>query len=67
MKGLLQQPSTWRGLLLLGSSAAAFLGYGHLFSADIAENGVRFGGVVGAAVPVAIGIYDTLRDEFGGR
>lgn len=66
IKNLFKQSSTWRGLALLGSSAAAFFGYGHIFSADIAENGVRLGGVVGAAMPIAIGIYDTVRDEFKG-
>lgn len=61
------QSSTWRGLALIGSSVAAVLGYGHLFSAEITAQGLNFGGVVGAAVPVAVGIYDALRDEFKGE
>lgn len=66
LQKLARQPSTWRGLALLGSVVAAATGYGHLFSADVTENGVQLGGVVGAVVPMAIGIFDVVRDEFKG-
>jgi len=60
------QPSTVRGLTLLLSTLAAFFGYGHLFSAEITSQGVELGGVIGAAVPVAIGVYEVVRDEVKG-
>ncbi|WP_367989828.1 hypothetical protein AB2S62_21705 [Vibrio sp. NTOU-M3] len=64
----LKQPSTKRGLLLLLSSIAAVFGYGDLFSADITEQGVEIGGAIanaaGVIVPAAIGLYETVRNEF---
>ncbi|WP_330960010.1 hypothetical protein [Photobacterium sp. 53610] len=58
------QSSTWRGLALIGSAVAAVFGYGNLFSAEITDAGLQLGGVIGAAVPVAVGVYDAFRDEF---
>lgn len=60
------QPSTIRGLTLIASTVAAFLGYGHLFSAEITEQGINLGGAIGAAVPVAVGVYEVVRDEIKG-
>ncbi len=66
----LNQTSTWRGLTLIASAVAAFLGYGDLFSASISGDGVQLGGVIGQAatviVPAAIGVYETVRDEVKG-
>lgn len=66
----LDQTSTWRGLVLIASAAAAFFGYGDLFSASISGDGVQLGGVIGQAVtigaPLAIGVYDAVRDEVKG-
>ncbi|WP_406733443.1 hypothetical protein RJD39_04740 [Vibrio scophthalmi] len=65
------QSSTWRGLVLIASAAAAFLGYGDLFNASISGDGVQLGGVIGQAVaigtPLAIGVYDAVRDEVKGN
>lgn len=58
------QSSTWRGLALIGSAIAMVTGTGHLFSAEVTESGLVLGGVIGTAIPIAIGVYDTLRDEF---
>lgn len=59
-----EQGSTWRGLALMGSAVAGFMGYGHLFSVDVSASGLNFGGAVGVAVPLLVGAYDALRDEF---
>ncbi|WP_394126937.1 hypothetical protein [Vibrio hepatarius] len=64
----LKQPSTKRGLWLMLSSIAAVFGYGDLFSAEVTQQGVELGGVIanaaGVIVPAAIGLYETVRDEF---
>ncbi|MEZ8607888.1 hypothetical protein AB6D06_11760 [Vibrio sp. 10N.239.311.G01] len=57
------QPSTIKGLTLLLSTVAAFFGYGNLFSAEITDQGLELGGVIGAAVPVVVGVYEVVRDE----
>lgn len=62
-----KQSSTWRGLALVGSSIAAVMGYGHIFSAEITAQGLSLGGAVGAAIPFVVGAYDALRDEFKGQ
>ncbi|ODS10167.1 hypothetical protein [Vibrio scophthalmi] len=61
-----KQSSTWRGLALVGSAAALVSGNGHLFTAEVTDAGMQFGGVVGALVVAAIGVYDAIRDEFKG-
>ena len=61
------QPSTLRGMALLGSVVAAGTGHGSLFSAEMTESGVQMGGVIGVAVPVIVGAYDAIRDEFKGK
>lgn len=70
MKKLLKQASTWRGLALLAGSAASIFGYGDLFSASVTSEGVQMGGAVGSALafgaPLAIGLYETVRDEVKG-
>jgi len=65
-----KQSSTWRGLALIGSAAAAYFGYGDIFSASISNDGVQLNGVLGQAlmigVPLFIGVYDAIRDEYKG-
>ncbi len=66
---MFSQGSTWRGLALLGSSVAMLAtGDGHIFNATINETGLHLGGIVGNAintlVPVAIGAYELMKDEF---
>ncbi|WP_406733485.1 hypothetical protein RJD39_04880 [Vibrio scophthalmi] len=69
-KKLLKQKSTWRGVALLAGTAASVMGYGNLFSASVSNEGVQLGGAIGNALaigaPLAIGIYDTIRDEVKG-
>lgn len=58
-----KQPSTWRGLALLGSTAALVAGHGDVFSAEVTEQGVQLGGVVGLAITTAVGLWETLRNQ----
>ena len=57
-----KQPSTQRGIALLVS------GFGDLFNTEVTDTGVQLGGIIGATVgiitPLAIGVYDAVRDEF---
>lgn len=67
LKQYARQSSTWKGLALLGSTAAAVLGYGDIFSVDITEQGLQLGGVlggvIGAAVPAVMGAYEVVRNQ----
>ncbi|MGI2921988.1 hypothetical protein [Vibrio diabolicus] len=56
--------STLKGLTLLGSVIAAATGYGHLFSVEMTDTGVNFGGAVGLAIPAVIGVYESLPDKW---
>jgi hypothetical protein len=56
--------STLKGLTLLGSVIAAATGYGHLFSVELTDTGVNFGGAVGLAIPAVIGAYESLPDKW---
>ncbi|MGF1901072.1 hypothetical protein [Aliivibrio sifiae] len=59
------QPSTVKGITLIGSVLAAVTGYGHLFSLDVNDDDViQLGGAIGLVIPFIIGAYETIRDEF---
>jgi hypothetical protein len=61
------QPSTKKGLVLLGSAAALLVGRPELLTATVTPDGVQAGGIIGAAVPAVIGLWETLRNEFKGQ
>ena len=60
----LDQPSTKKGLALLGAGVALATGHPELITASITAEGVQSGGSRGTAIPVAKGLWDTVRDEF---
>lgn len=62
----LKQPSTKKGIALLGAGAALAVGHPELLTASINGDGVQWGGIVGAAVPVLVGLWETVRNEFQG-
>ncbi|WP_159657162.1 hypothetical protein [Vibrio atypicus] len=64
LKNLVKQPSTYKGVALLAASAAAAVGHPELVTASVSETGVSFGGLIGTFVPVALGLWETLRNEF---
>ncbi|WP_325892727.1 hypothetical protein [Grimontia sp. NTOU-MAR1] len=66
LKRRLKQPSTVRGLALIGSGVALASGQGNLFTATVTDAGVSYGGFVGAAIPFAVGFWETVRDQFKG-
>ncbi|PKF49024.1 hypothetical protein AT251_21895 [Enterovibrio nigricans] len=64
---LLKQPSTYKGLALLGSMAAVATGNGHLFTAEMTNTGMVYGGMIGTLVPTVLGLWETLRNEHTGE
>ncbi|CAM3793357.1 hypothetical protein [Vibrio aquimaris] len=60
----LDEPSTKKGLALLGSGAALALGHPELLTANVTPEGVQYGGIVGVMFPIAIGLWETIRKEF---
>ena len=63
MKIDLKQPSTKKGIALLGAGIALATGHPELLTASVSEAGVQYGGFLGAFVPLAIGLWETIRDE----
>jgi hypothetical protein len=63
IKNYFTQGSTWKGLALLGSTAAALFGYGDLISVSVTDAGMQYGGLLGVAVPGLIGAVETVRNE----
>jgi hypothetical protein len=64
IKGWFKQPSTKKGLALVGAGLALAAGHPELISASVTPEGVQYGGIVGASVPFLIGTYEMLRNEF---
>jgi len=60
----LSQASTKKGLALVASGVALAMGHPELLTAAITNTGVHYGGLIGTAFPVALGLWETLRDEF---
>ncbi|MEZ8246369.1 hypothetical protein [Vibrio splendidus] len=59
--------STKKGLALLGAGAALVAGHPELLTASVSETGVQYGGLLGTLVPLAIGLWETLRNESEGQ
>lgn len=60
----LSQPSTKKGLVLLGSVAAVALGHPELITATVTESGeIQMGGLIGMVVTGVIGLLDVIRDD----
>lgn len=67
MKIDLSQPSTKKGLALIGAGVALVAGHPELLTVSLSDNGVSMGGLIGAAAPLAVGLWETVRDEFQGE
>ncbi|MEZ8824330.1 hypothetical protein AB6E04_08200 [Vibrio amylolyticus] len=50
--------------MLLGSAASVATGNGHLFTAETTQTGVQLGGVLGAAIPVLLSLWEAIPDKF---
>ncbi len=60
----LDQPSTKKGIALVGAGVALAAGHPELLTAAVTDAGVQYGGLVGTVVPLALGLWETLRNEF---
>ncbi len=62
----LDQPSTKKGVALVASGVALAAGHPEYLTAVITDSGVQYGGLLGTAVPLFVGMWETLRNEFKG-
>lgn len=60
----LDQPSTKKGLALIGAGAALAAGHPELITASVTAEGVQYGGLIGTALPLVLGLWETFRKEF---
>lgn len=64
IKQHLKQPSTVKGLALVGAGVALATGHPEVFTATVSEAGVQYGGIVGAVMPLVVGAWEFFRNEF---
>ncbi|MEO9493877.1 hypothetical protein F0235_22600 [Vibrio splendidus] len=55
---------TKKGLALIGAGIALAAGHPELLTVSVSNTGVQYGGLLGTLVPLAIGLWETLRNEF---
>lgn len=60
----LDQPSTKKGLALIGAGATLAAGHPELITASVTAEGVQYGGLIGTALPLVLGLWETFRKEF---
>jgi len=60
----IDQPSTKKGAALIGAGVALAAGHPELLTASVTESGVQYGGLIGTAAPLLIGLWETVRNEF---
>lgn len=63
IKKYLDQPSTKKGLVVLGSAVAVAIGNPELFTVTVTESGAQLGGLIGTVVAGVMGLLEVLRDE----
>ncbi|NOI32175.1 hypothetical protein [Vibrio coralliilyticus] len=59
----LDQPSTKKGIALLGAGVALATGHPELITASITAEGVQYGGIIGTTLPIILGFWETIRKE----
>ena len=64
LKSIIKQPSTYKGAALIAAGLATAVGKPELLTATLSESDVSYGGLIGTLVPVALGLWETLRNEF---
>ena len=60
----LKQPSTQKGLALLLAGGALAAGHPEIITASVSADGVQYGGLLGSAIPVVVGVWEFIRNEF---
>ena len=64
LKNRWQEPSTKKGVGLVAAGVTLAIGHPELITASVTETGVQWGGLVGTAAPVLIGLWESVRREF---
>ena len=59
-----EQPSTKKGIGLIAAGATLAIGHPQLITASVTEAGIQWGGVIGTTVPMLIGAWETVRNEW---
>lgn len=60
----LDEPSTKKGLALVGAGVALAAGHPELLTASVTTEGVQYGGIIGTTFPIVLGLWETIRKEF---
>ncbi|MCG9608671.1 hypothetical protein L1D41_03120 [Vibrio harveyi] len=60
----IDQPSTKKGIALIGAGIALATGNPEFLTATVTDAGVQYGGLFGTVVPLAMGLWETVRNEF---
>lgn len=60
----LKQPSTQKGIALLVAGGALAAGHPEIVTASVSADGVQYGGLLGAVIPAAVGLWEFIRNEF---
>ncbi|MBJ2144814.1 hypothetical protein JC606_00230 [Vibrio sp. IB15] len=60
----LDQPSTKKGIALVGAGIALASGHPEFLTATVTETGVQYGGLIGTVVPFAVGLWEAFRKEW---
>lgn len=60
----LDQPSTKKGIALLGAGVALATGHPELLTASVTAEGVQYGGIIGTTLPILLGTWEMIRNEF---
>lgn len=60
----LDQPSTQKGLALVGAGVALAAGHPELLTASVTADGVQYGGLIGTTIPFILGLWEMIRNEF---
>ncbi|MGX1923937.1 hypothetical protein ACUALS_01705 [Vibrio sp. NH-7] len=63
LESLIKQPSTYKGAALIAAGVAAASGRPELLTVSVSESGASYGGLIGTLVPMALGLWETLRNE----
>ncbi|HDY7475768.1 TPA: hypothetical protein RQK49_002036 [Vibrio vulnificus] len=64
IKERLKEPSTKKGLALVAAGATLAIGRPELITASVSEAGIQWGGLIGTAVPLVLGLWETVRKEW---
>lgn len=57
------QPSTKKGIALVGAGVALASGHPDLFTATVTDVGIQYGGIIGTSISLGVGLWEIIRNE----